>query len=177
LHFAAITEPFDNDQAFVHNRAVLIEGAKSAQSQFSICSASGVGSRCGLPATAVTATSYFKGCCMKPTLKKSLLPIALAAALAMPAANAFQAPDPGMGAGHNFDRRPHGDLASSLMIANPAQASAISNLNLRVPELRYEIDSLTGATTTLMNNVGFLTGKQKGDTKDIALSFIQDNPE
>jgi hypothetical protein len=71
---------------------------------------------------------------MQRIFKKSLLPLALAAALAVPAAHAFQAPDPGMGAGHNFDRRPHGELGSSLMIANPAQARAIDNLISRVPE-------------------------------------------
>ncbi len=114
---------------------------------------------------------------MKRTFKKSLLPLALAAALAVPAAHAFQAPLPGMGAGHNFDNRPHGELASSLTGASPAQARAIDMLSSRVPELRFEIDSLTGATTTLMNKVGFLTRAQQGDTKDVALSFVRDNAD
>ena len=114
---------------------------------------------------------------MKPVFKKSLLPIALAAALALPAAHAFQAPPPGMGAGHSLDFRPHGELVTSLVNANPVQARAIDLFGARVPELRYEIDSLTGATTTLMNKVGFLTRAQKGDTKDIALSFVRDNTD
>lgn len=113
---------------------------------------------------------------MKRNIKKSLLSLALVAALA-PAAYAQVAPAPGKGAGHDIDNRPSVDLVSSLAIANPAQARALGALQSRVRDLRYEIDAATGATTTLNNMVGHLTEAKPGDTKEIALAFIRENTD
>lgn len=75
----------------------------------------------------------------------------------------------------NFDARP---IAVPTAARAPVgmQAVAIESLRARVPELAVEIDGATGATRTLGNRVGYLTGPNPGgDTKAVALGFVREN--
>ncbi|HQW80329.1 MAG TPA: M36 family metallopeptidase [Pseudomonadota bacterium] len=103
-------------------------------------------------------------------LKRSLLSCLIATALTLPALAAS-----GKQEGHygrQFDAR----IALTMPAArspSPEQTSALQSLRTSVPELRYEIDAVTGATRTLSNPVGTLTGPSSGDNKARALSFLQ----
>ncbi|HWS26902.1 MAG TPA: M36 family metallopeptidase [Xanthomonadales bacterium] len=106
------------------------------------------------------------------TLQRSLLACLVGAALSSPV-SAFTELD--SKAERTFDAR---DLiaASPQRAAIGAQAAAIAALRSRVPELAVQIDALSGATRSLTNPVGYLTGPSPvGDVKAVALNFVRDN--
>jgi len=77
--------------------------------------------------------------------------------------------------GRNFDAR---TLINAAQQREPqgAQASALQALRLQVPELGVELDGVSGATRSLVNHVGYLTGPNPvGDSKAAALAFVRDN--
>ncbi len=106
------------------------------------------------------------------TLQRSLLACLIGAALTSPA-SAFT--ELNSKAQRNYDAR-------ALMAAPAeraplgAQAAAIADWQSRIPELAVEIDTVTGATRSLGNRVGYLTGPNAGvDVKATALAFVRDN--
>lgn len=106
------------------------------------------------------------------TLQRSLLACLIGAALASPV-SAFTELDSKFE--RNFDAR------ASIAVppqraAIGAQADALAALQSRVPELAFEIDGATGATRSLSNRVGYLTGPNSaGDVKAVALAFVRNN--
>jgi extracellular elastinolytic metalloproteinase len=57
------------------------------------------------------------------------------------------------------------------------QAQAIEALRSEIPDLLVDFEATTGATYSLSNAVGFLTGPESGDVHQVALSFVRNNPE
>jgi len=72
----------------------------------------------------------------------------------------------------NFDDRPR-DL--SPVAPSPQQLSALDSLRGRLPAAAATFDPYTGATRTLYNPAGTLTGPQEGDAQDLALAFVKGN--
>ncbi|HSM14277.1 MAG TPA: M36 family metallopeptidase, partial [Thermoanaerobaculia bacterium] len=71
----------------------------------------------------------------------------------------------------NFDLRAELPAAEATALS-PETTRAIDALRRSLPELRVTIDGNTGATRTLSNAVGFLTGPQRGaDAEAVALGF------
>jgi len=57
----------------------------------------------------------------------------------------------------------------------PQQLQAIESLRGQMPALAVTFDESTGATRSLYNAAGFLTGPQEGDPLDLALGFVREN--
>jgi len=96
-------------------------------------------------------------------------------ACALVASSAFaQKPDPGV-AGRSYDAR-RAEPSRVAVAPSAAQQAAINSLRASVPSLTVEIDSATGATRKLFNQVGFLTGPNiSTDNKQVALDFLAAN--
>ena len=108
------------------------------------------------------------------SLKRSLLSCLITTALTLPVLAASGKDDGN--SGRHFDARTTLTLPAS-RAPMAEQASALQQLRALVPELRYEIDAATGATRTLSNPVGTLTGPSGGDNKLRALSFLQSHAD
>jgi extracellular elastinolytic metalloproteinase len=106
------------------------------------------------------------------SLQRTVLVCLISAALASPASALLSRDSK---TGRNFDART--SVATPIQrTATGAQAQAINALRARVPELAAEIDVVTGATRTLNNRVGYLTGASAGsDPKAVALAFVREN--
>jgi len=75
--------------------------------------------------------------------------------------------------GRNYDLRT--TLEAGAPSLAPAQAAAVERLRASVPGLLATASPLTGATRTLSNATGFLTGPRSGDAEQIALDFAWEN--
>ncbi|HWT14287.1 MAG TPA: M36 family metallopeptidase, partial [Patescibacteria group bacterium] len=108
------------------------------------------------------------------SLKRSVLACLIASALSLPALAANESK--GGGDEHrSYDARvttqQTGERAPSAR-----QAQAIAALRESVPELRFDIDPISGVTRTLTNMTGHLTGPNRGaDNATVALNFVRDN--
>ncbi|MGH9310738.1 MAG: M36 family metallopeptidase, partial [Vicinamibacterales bacterium] len=65
---------------------------------------------------------------------------------------------------------PAADLAATIR-----QQAAIDALRKQLPDLDASIDERTGATRTIWNRVGYLTGPRSGSARDIADAYIAAN--
>lgn len=77
--------------------------------------------------------------------------------------------------GRNYDARLVDQHTRAAVPASAAQQAAIDALRVSVPDLTVEVEPATGATRKLFNQVGFLTGPQPGDTKQVAFDFLAAN--
>jgi extracellular elastinolytic metalloproteinase len=108
------------------------------------------------------------------SLKRSALACLIAAALSLPA---FAAGD---SKGTDTDHRSY-DARTGMQLTGQrapsgSQLQALSALRESVPELRYEIDVVSGATRTLSNMNGYLTGPNRSaDNLTVALAFVRDH--
>lgn len=108
------------------------------------------------------------------SLKRSALACLIAAALSLPA---FAAGD---SKGVDNDHRAY-DARTGMQLTGQrapsgTQSQALSALRESVPELRYDIDVVSGATRTLSSMNGYLTGPNRSaDNATVALGFIRDH--
>ena len=108
------------------------------------------------------------------SLKRSALACLIAAALSLPA---FAADDSkGADTAHrSYDARAGMQLTGQ-RAPSGSQSQALSALRESVPELRYEIDVVSGATRTLSNMNGYLTGPDRSaDNAAVALRFVRNH--
>jgi extracellular elastinolytic metalloproteinase len=104
---------------------------------------------------------------------RTVATLALALAAVLPAfGKGGTKSDTGEG-GRNFDLRT--TLEAGAPSLAPAQADAVSRLRASVPGLLATADPLTGATRTLTNAGGFLTGPRSGDAEQVAVDFAWEN--
>ncbi|GMU63804.1 MAG: hypothetical protein AMXMBFR36_00780 [Acidobacteriota bacterium] len=75
--------------------------------------------------------------------------------------------------GRNYDLRT--TLEAGAPSLAPAQAAAVERFRSSVPSLLATADGLTGATRTLSNASGFLTGPRSGDAEQVAIDFAWEN--
>ncbi len=94
-------------------------------------------------------------------------------AVALLAASAAGAVTDPSDEGRNFDAR----LETQIAPTEPAQfqVEAVNALRAEVPDLLVTFDERSGATRSLWNAVGYLTGERQGEPTDLALDFLRDN--
>ena len=102
---------------------------------------------------------------------RRLIPLCVAAVLAVAASAGAVAPAPDRHEDRNFDERVDYNRGFEAE-PGPSQLQALESFSARVSDLAATFDGATGATRTLSNRTGYLTGPQAGDAMTIARDFI-----